>query len=215
MRELAVLVVDDGPLVRQALLRAGAPRLAVLGPVPDAASALAAAEAHPDIVMVALERADDRGTDTVRLVHEGLPGLPVLAVSGGADPGSMAEAIRVGACGILTVPFLGGSLRSLLECALAGELILPDVVLAAVVGSLQQVRWLASEERRFASLTVRERQVLDLVADGTETVEIARRLGITVLTVQSHVKNILAKLGVHSKVDAVRVAWRCGVAIPA
>ena len=62
------------------------------------------------------------------------------------------------------------------------------------------------------SLTPREREILQTLAGGASTAEVAEAFGISPLTVQSHVKNILAKLGVHSKVDAVRIAWRHGVA---
>jgi DNA-binding CsgD family transcriptional regulator len=81
---------------------------------------------------------------------------------------------------------------------------------------LQQSRWRSAETARIESLTNREREILALVAEGLGTAEIASSLGITILTVQSHVKNILAKLAVHSKVEAVRMAWRCrAVAVPA
>ncbi len=78
---------------------------------------------------------------------------------------------------------------------------------------------LAGPERSIAdllgSLTPREIEVLELLAAGSSTHEIASSLGISATTVQSHVKNLLAKLGVHSKVEAVRLAWRSGaVATP-
>jgi NarL family two-component system response regulator LiaR len=60
------------------------------------------------------------------------------------------------------------------------------------------------------ALTRREREVLALLADGQTTQEVADALSISVMTVQSHVKNVLAKLGVHSKVEAIRFAWRSG-----
>jgi DNA-binding CsgD family transcriptional regulator len=66
------------------------------------------------------------------------------------------------------------------------------------------------------ALTAREFEVLQLLANGSTTGEIARLLQISPMTVQSHVKNVLAKLGVHSKVEAVRLAWRAGaIATPA
>ena len=58
---------------------------------------------------------------------------------------------------------------------------------------------------------MREREILRLLADGIPTTDIAVSLGISPMTVQSHLKNILAKLGVHSKVAAVRLAWRHGL----
>ena len=76
------------------------------------------------------------------------------------------------------------------------------------------VRDLVSTRRRndpLAGLSAREQEVLALMADGRTTSEIADRLAISGLTVQSHVKNIFTKLGVHSKVEAIRFAWRSGM----
>jgi DNA-binding CsgD family transcriptional regulator len=67
----------------------------------------------------------------------------------------------------------------------------------------------------FDALTAREREVLSLLADGTTTAEIASLLSISVPTVQCHVRNTLAKLGAHSRVEAIRAAWRSGaIALP-
>ena len=66
--------------------------------------------------------------------------------------------------------------------------------------------------RAVGRLTPREREILRMLAAGASTADLAEAFGISPLTVQSHVKNILAKLGVHSKVEAVRLAWRHGLA---
>ena len=99
--------------------------------------------------------------------------------------------------------------------AIAGELVLPATTSC-------RRRWLdrrgpavGNAATNLDSLTTRELEVL-LLSDGRSTVEIAALLGISPMTVQSHVKNVLAKLGVHSKVEAVRLAWRFGaIAMPA
>ena len=92
----------------------------------------------------------------------------------------------------------------------AGELVLDDDELRAVVLGLPGPRMDRSSPGTLR-LTPREREVLRAVAEGQETIEIAVDLGITPGTVQSHVKNVLAKLGVHSKIEAVRLAWRDGL----
>ena len=63
-----------------------------------------------------------------------------------------------------------------------------------------------------ASLTSRENEILQALCDGKSTNEVAGAFGISRMTVQSHVKNILSKLGVHSKIEAVTLAWRYGLA---
>jgi DNA-binding CsgD family transcriptional regulator len=93
--------------------------------------------------------------------------------------------------------------------AAAGELILPATHLAALVELVRASR-LDGDGARIDALTRREREVLALLADGHTTQEVSEALSISVMTVQSHVKNVLAKLGVHSKVEAIRFAWRSG-----
>jgi DNA-binding CsgD family transcriptional regulator len=96
--------------------------------------------------------------------------------------------------------------------ALAGELVLPDDDLSSLVDRITAAGAAGADGLR--SLTPREREILQTLAAGASTIEVAEAFGISPLTVQSHVKNILAKLGVHSKVDAVRIAWRHGMATP-
>jgi len=91
--------------------------------------------------------------------------------------------------------------------------VIPERDLHRVVGRLQRATLEVSDEARLASLTVRERQILNALAEGRSTADVAGGFGISVMTVQSHVKSILAKLGVHSKVEAVTLAFRYGMGI--
>ena len=219
MRELTVLVVADTLSVTEALLlvcgRGGG--ITVLGPVPDAlAAADALASTRVDAAIVDLGRRDGLGIDVLGRLHELAPDLRLLAVSSGAGPGEAAGVLERGGVGLLPFPTECRAVRDAVERAVQGELVLPEAELAQVVQLLQQTRWRTSEAARYSSLTSREQQVVGLLAAGCGTGEIAARLSISAQTVQSHVKNVLAKLGVHSKVEAVRVAWRCGaVAVPA
>ena len=102
-----------------------------------------------------------------------------------------------------------------LRRAAAGDLILPATHLSALVDLVRVAKLGRNGGGKIDALTHREREVLALIADGRTTQEISDALSISVLTVQSHVKNVLAKLGVHSKVEAIRVAWRSGaLAVP-
>ena len=219
MRELTVLVVADTLSVTETLLLVcGRDRaMTVLGPLPDALAADDALSAtHVDVAIVDLDRRDGLGLDVLGRLHELVPDLRILAVSSGAGAGESAGVLERGGVGLLPFPTDCRSVRDAVERAVRGELVLPEAELAQVVQLLQQARWRTSEAARYSSLTAREQQVVGLLAAGCGTGEIAARLSISAQTVQSHVKNVLAKLGVHSKVEAVRVAWRCGaVAVPA
>jgi DNA-binding NarL/FixJ family response regulator len=215
MREISVLVVADGLAVVRGLRRAARRdrALSIVGPVPDATGVLLTPTA--DLVVVDLARQDGLGLDVLARVRELMPAAPILATGPAAGPEVASSVLSVGAAGLLPDTIDGSVLRDAVERAIAGELVLPDDDLALVVSRLRDARRATSTER-IISLTVREQQVLGLIAEGWATGEVATQLAISAQTVQSHVKNILAKLGVHSKVEAVRVAWRCGaVASPA
>jgi len=121
-----------------------------------------------------------------------------------------AGALAAGACGVVSSEPKGEALLASFRRALAGELVLPAIHLSNLVDRLRGGRD-ATAAGRLDFLTGREREILRLLADGSSTMEIAKTLGIRPMTVQSHVKNILAKLGVHSKVEAVTLAWRSGL----
>jgi DNA-binding NarL/FixJ family response regulator len=96
--------------------------------------------------------------------------------------------------------------------AAAGELVMPETHLAPVLAELEAGRGGPPNAVLLRRLTPREGEILRALAAGDGIAEIAARLGISALTVQSHVKNILAKLGVHSRLEAVTLAWRTGFA---
>jgi DNA-binding NarL/FixJ family response regulator len=212
--DIRILVVDESPGLAEAL-QLELPRrvpVAVLGPVPDALAALDAMDHDVvDLVLVDLDRDGDDGLETVRLIREGNGAARVLCVSEARAPEAAAGALAAGAVGVIRPDSGGTATLSALRRALAGELVLPAVHLPNLVDRLRTTRELSDTER-LSSLTGREREILRLLADGGATTEIATALGISPMTVQSHVKNILSKLGVHSKVEAVTLAWRTGLA---
>jgi DNA-binding NarL/FixJ family response regulator len=213
MRErIRVLVVAAEPRLARVLTGALPARGAatVLGPITDAKQAAAAlADGLADLVVVDLDRADGSGLDVVATVAAA--GGRVLAASERGGPDVAANALSAGACGLLPAA-RDRSLLDVFRRALAGELVLPDDDLSSLVDRITAAGAAGADGLR--SLTPREREILQTLAAGASTIEVAEAFGISPLTVQSHVKNILAKLGVHSKVDAVRIAWRHGMATP-
>jgi two-component system, NarL family, nitrate/nitrite response regulator NarL len=215
--DIRVLVVDEGPGLVQALTLALPRRwqVRILGPVPDAPDALAVLEDDlADLVVVSLDRADGRGTDVVGALRDGIERVKVLAASRRPGLDVAVTALAAGACGVLPAA-RDRSLIGVFRRALAGELVLPAAELPRLVDRLTGVvaPTDGSAEGRavIAGLTEREREILGSLADGRSTADIATSLGISPMTVQSHVKSILSKLRVHSKVEAVRLAWRHGL----
>lgn len=207
-RALHVLVLEHGSsLTHDLTLACRSSDIAVLGPVRQIEAARAAM--HVATVDVLAIEIHPSAPELVREAASALPRVPVLAVADVADPQAGAGIIAAGASGVLE---RGAARRATIDAVrrvAAGELILPATHLTALVELIGLARQTRGPSR-METLTRREREVLALLADGLTTGEVASAMSISVFTVQSHVKNVLAKLGVHSKVEAIRYAWRSG-----
>lgn len=120
----------------------------------------------------------------------------------------MARAIDAGASAFVPKTQAFEQLLEMVTRAAAGEKVMPLMSMLAAPGSQDASHVQGKAERLLGTLTSREMQVLQAIADGDTTSEIAQLLWITPLTVQTHVKNILSKLEVHSKAEAVALALR-------
>ena len=212
VQDIRVLVVDESPGLTQGLLLA-LPRsgpVCVLGPVQDDGEAVVALDlAAADLIVVDIDRDDGRGLEVLAAVSD-REGARVLASTQRDGSEVAAEALAAGACGLLPTDRGAAVLIDAFRRALAGELVLPAADLPSLVKRLRELNP-DQPGGALSVLTVREREILRLLADGIPTTDIAVSLGISPMTVQSHVKNILSKLGVHSKVEAVTLAWRFGL----
>jgi len=212
---IRVSVVDDHIRLVESLRLAWGrgSRLRVLGPFVPGVAAL---RAGPDVIVVDLERDDGQGLGALVEVCDAVHDVRVIAATTERDPELGSAIVTAGASGLLPSWGDPAEMEDAIRRAVAGELVLPDDHLSSLVDRLRAVRGRVTEAANLDSLTTRELEVLRLLSDGRTTVEIAALLGISPMTVQSHVKNVLAKLGVHSKVEAVRLAWRFGaIAMPA
>ena len=185
------------------------PALRIMGPVRSARVARSVLIERPDLVVIRGEHS--RVPATLSEIRRAAPQVRIL-VQADVDPRVLPAILSAGGCGVLPPDLDPATMRESLLRAHAGELILGDDELGLVVRALSATRpWKVNP-----SLTTRELEVLRAVADGAATADVARSLGISAATVQAHLKNVMGKLQVHSKVEAVRVAWRQGlVAVPA
>jgi DNA-binding NarL/FixJ family response regulator len=215
MDVLRVLVVDETPGLTQDLLLSLRRRAAVqvLGPVADAAAAESVlAEEWIDLVVVQLDRRDGSGIGIVSSIRDRV-GRRVMAATRLVASPSIELALAAGACGVLPTRRDAATLVDAFRRACVGELVLPADELPVLVERMRDARARRADAALVSTLTDREREVLTALAQGATTAGIAVALGISRATVQSHVKNILGKLGVHSKVEAVGAAWRAGLAV--
>jgi DNA-binding NarL/FixJ family response regulator len=216
MDDIKVLVVGERPGLTQGLLLALPRRghVRVLGPVADGAAAIAAIDdGLADVIVVDLDRGDGAGIAIVAALREAREQVRILVATKHEGPDTAAVALAAGARGVLPTEREAHPLIDAFRRVREGELVLPARDLPSLVDRLRDQRTTPARDDRMlmGSLTDRERETLALLADGLSTQDVAARLGISPLTVQSHVKNILSKLGVHTKVEAVRMAWRHGL----
>jgi DNA-binding NarL/FixJ family response regulator len=215
MNAIRVLIVEEHHRLTKDLLLAlrRRPGLDVLGPVADGTATIETlADVAVDIVVVDLDRADEQGVALVATLRDATSTRVLAATRHPASP-LVELALAAGACGVLPPERDPSQLVRAFRSALAGELVLPVVDHPTLVDRLWQAQARHTEHALLATLTGREREVLGALVGGATTAELARDLAISPTTVQTHVKNILGKLGVHSKVEAVGTAWRAGFAL--
>jgi DNA-binding NarL/FixJ family response regulator len=191
-----VLVVDDHPLFRDGLvaLLATIPDVDVIAAVGTGAEAIdVVARRHPDVVLMDLNLPGVPGLEATRRIVAGGGGTAVLVLTMVDDDDTVTAALRVGARGYLLKGAVQEEVLAALRTVAGG-----GVVFGA--GAAQRV---LSGDRRIGDLTPRESEVLALVADGRSNTEIARALGLSVKTVQNHVSNVLAKLQLRDRTQAV------------
>jgi len=209
---IRVLLVDDHRMFAEALemLLAGAEGIEVTGAVATAEEALeAVARVAPDVVLMDMDLPGLHGIEATRKIREMSETTRVVIITAFQEPALMAQAIEAGACGFVPKTQAADQLVRIVRQAASGEIALPAGQMRTVLAQLQEAHRIRSDGKRLlGQLTSREIQVIQGIADGTSTAELANFFHISPFTVQTHVKNILAKLGVHSKLEAVVFALR-------
>jgi DNA-binding NarL/FixJ family response regulator len=214
-RKIRVLLVDDHLMFTEALqmLLAGEDDIEVVGAVGSAAEAIELAEREqPTVALVDIELPVMNGIETTARLKEVSPSTQVVAISAHLDRDKIARVVQAGASGFIPKTQAADALVATVRQAAAGGVVLPLSNFASLLSDLEKARRSRSEAHRvLAGLTPREIQILQVLAEGKSTREVADSLRISIMTVQSHVKNVLGKLGARSKVEAVTLALRHGI----
>jgi len=211
--QIRVLVVDDHEVFSEALelLLGRQPDLRLVGSARTADEAMEMLAELPDVVLMDLDLPEIDGIEATRRIRAITSDAKVVLLTGVQSPEVIADALAAGACGYVPKTRAVDDLMDVIRRAAAGEIVMPEQDLAAVFERLELAR-ADSGQAALERLTPRETEILSALASGHTANEIAGSLGISSLTVQSHMKSILAKLGVHSKIEAVTLAWRHGLA---
>ncbi len=200
---IRVLVVDDHPMIRAGLTLTISPEpdMTVVGSASTGREGLEQYRQHqPDITLMDLRMPEMGGVEAIRTIRAEFPSAKIIVLSTYQGDEDIFRALEAGAVTYLLKDTLAEKMVGIIrEVAGGGRPILPEVA--------QRMT-----ERMFqAALTNREIEVLQVVARGMRNKEIAAELRISEETVQGHVKNILAKLSVHDRTEAVTVAIRRGI----
>ncbi|MCW2890218.1 MAG: hypothetical protein QOE54_4384 [Streptosporangiaceae bacterium] len=210
-----VLIVDDHALFAEALAArlSREPDLVILPVAGDVRRALALIRTErPTVVVLDLRLGTENGLDVLDHVRDGYPDVRVVILTATSGVDAIVQAIRHGAVGWLSKTE-GADLvaRVVRSAARRGGWIPPDLL-----GEV--LRRLAPENpepltgsQRLADLTPREREVLQCMVDGLSRAEIAGWLGLSANTVRTHTQNLLAKLDMHSALEAITLAMRSGM----
>jgi two-component system nitrate/nitrite response regulator NarL len=204
MKQTKTLIVDDHRLFAE-VLRASLEDLGLelLPPASDGSEAMIALRTHaPDLVLIDLGLPDINGLELGRRMLSERPGLKVVAVTALPDSDAVTDAIRLGFSGYVTKDTPLSQFMASVRAVLDGQVVVAHRPAHALT--------LAEDGEVFLlhQLTRRERDVLALLMEGAGPADIARRLSVSRNTVRTHVQNILMKLQVHTRLEAVAFASR-------
>ncbi|KAA2262738.1 response regulator transcription factor [Solihabitans fulvus] len=208
-----VVLADDEPLLRRGLrvLLESGDRVRVVAEAADGEQLLSAVARHrPDVVLIDVQMPGVDGLQALRRLRA-QPNPPVAAILTTFDLDDyVAAALDLGAQGFLLKDAEPEVLvRAVLDLAAGGAVLDPRIT-ARLLPRLRDAGDGLRASQQLRVLSARERQVLDLLADGSSNGAIAAKLGLTEATVKSYVSTLLAKLGVENRVQAALVAQRVG-----
>lgn len=207
---IRVLLVDDHQLLTDALSRVleREPDIQVVGVAPTVADVREAPRTGVDVVLMDYRLPDGTGSEATRIVKSRWPAAKVVMLTAIADDETVLESIQAGADGYLTKDRAIAEVVQAVRAAHAGEILLPRSVIVDIARRVVAARDRQQDRVLIEPLTPRELEVLRALTEGLATPEICERLGITPNTLRTHVQNIMGKLHVHSKLEAVAFALR-------
>ena len=210
---IKVLLADDHKIVRDGLrtLLEKHADIAVLGEAEDGREALQlAGKLSPDLVVMDIAMPELNGIEATRQILSEHPGIKIVALSMHSDKRFVSEMLKAGASAYLLKDCAFEELITAIRTIMKGKIYLSPgiagVVLADYIRSDRK-----SEPSVFSQLSDREREVLQLMAEGKTTKEVAAHLNVSIKTVETHRTNIMTKLDIHSIAELTKYAVREGL----
>jgi two-component system response regulator NreC len=210
---IRILIADDHKIVREgltALLRQH-PHMEVVGEAENGRQAVQlAASLQPQVVIIDIGMPELNGIEATRQIVAESPGTKVIALSMHSDKRFVKGMLKAGAAGYLLKYCASEELVNAIQMVMANRVYLSHDITGIVVEDYVQ-KLADSDASPFQSLTPREREVLQLLAEGHSTRQIADTLHVSVKTIEVHRKQLMDKLGLNSLADLIKFAIREGL----
>jgi DNA-binding NarL/FixJ family response regulator len=213
METLRVLIADDHPLFRHGIheFLNLAPDIEVIGEATSGEEALAQAEAlHPDVILMDVNMPGVNGIEATRQILRDYPHIRILVVTMFEDDGTVFAAMRAGARGYILKDAEKENILRAIQAVGNGEAIFSPTIATRLIDFFTTQASILPKEI-FPSLTEREREILQLIARGKSNAEIAHELSLSPKTVYNYVSNILSKLQVADRAQAIIRAREAGL----
>jgi DNA-binding NarL/FixJ family response regulator len=214
MAEIRVLLADDHTIVRKGLrsLLDREDRIAVVDEAGDGKETLQKVKQHlPDVVVMDIGMPILNGIEATRQIKKRFPKVKVLILTMHASEEYITEILKAGAAGYVLKQAAPAELISAIEAVCRGDSYLSPSICKKVIQGYGQMNGGGNEPAGFDSLTEREREVMQLIAEGKSTRETANLLFISPKTVEVHRSHFMEKLGLNNTAEIVRYAIHKGI----
>jgi two-component system, NarL family, response regulator LiaR len=205
LNPIRVMLVDDHTMVRKGLatILKVFPDLQLAGEAENGSAAISlCGEAQPDVILMDMVMPDMDGATATRIIRQQFPQVQVIVLTSFKEGELIKNALEAGAIGYLLKDVSADELARAIRAAYSGRATLSPEAAQTLVETANQ------PPAPGLDLTEREREVLSLMIEGLNNTQIAGRLTVSPSTIKSHVSNILSKLGVASRTEAVTLALR-------
>jgi two-component system NarL family response regulator len=206
-----VLVVDDQELFRRGLimLLSGDSDIEVVGEASDGITATdLAVKTAPDVILLDVRMPRRTGVEACRGIKEAVPSAKIIMLTVSDEEADLYESVKNGASGYLLKDSSIEEVAQAIRVVNEGQSLISPSMAVKLIDEFKQMSKPEREQGPALRLTEREREVLRLVAKGLNNREVAKELFISENTVKNHVRNILEKLQLHSRMEAVMYAMR-------